>query len=343
VPRLTPSAAIVVLNWNGWRDTVECLESLFRSEYANFSVIVCDNGSTDGSLDRIRQWAEGEHATATISDRPHLFSQPFPDRSRILIVADAALAGALPPRSLVLIANSSNLGFAGGNNVGARFALERGAEFVWILNNDTVVEPNALRELVTCMQADPSIGICGTTILDYSTPDRIQTRGGFRYDPWCARCVPLICDTDDNRALTDRMDYVSGASMFVSRSFIESAGMMEESYFLYFEELDWAIRGRGLFRLGYCGEAKIYHKESKSIGCNGARQHSLTAEYFGSRNRLRITRRFWPWHIPTVLASLILSIFYRLLCRRWRHALYIFAGILGMPPQHLDALRRLHI
>jgi GT2 family glycosyltransferase len=337
---VVPRVAVVVLNWNGWRDTVECLESVLRTDYRNYFVVVCDNASTDGSPARIGQWAKGQIGLPP-GGRAHLFESPLP---RPIPLIEWTGERALPPpaSSLTLLRNEANLGFAGGNNAGIRFALQSGADYIWLLNNDTVVEADAIREMVNCMEAFPAVGICGATLLDYRLPDRIQTRGGYRYRRWCARCAPVGTGREDTGAAQPALDYVAGASMFVRRSFVEAVGLMEERYFLYFEELDWAMRGRKAFRLGYCRQARVYHKEGKSIGSGDSTGRSLAAEYFGSRNRVRVTLRFWPWYVPAVLLSLCASAVQRAFHRRWTHAGVVLAAACGVSPDRFPELRRLH-
>jgi GT2 family glycosyltransferase len=108
------------------------------------------------------------------------------------------------------------------------------------------------------------------------------------------------------------MNYVNGASMLASRAFLEQIGLMEESYFLYFEEMDWAMRTRGKFALGYARESVIYHKDGATIGSNlDRRKRSILAERYLSRNRILFTKRFFPWALPTVLISVCLAAIHR--------------------------------
>ena len=122
------------------------------------------------------------------------------------------------------------------------------------------------------------------------------------YNRWTGR-VPRIspCRVEDLDSRPARMDYINGASTLASRSFLEKIGLMEESYFLYFEEMDWAMRARGKFALGYARDSVIYHKEGATIGTNlDRRKRSLLSDQYLSRNRVLFTRRFVPWALPTV-------------------------------------------
>jgi len=207
--------------------------------------------------------------------------------------------------SLYLVQTGDNLGFAGGCNVGLRFALSRrDAEYVWILNNDTVVSAAALDELLESM-SDPQVGICGSTLVYYNQPDRVQALGGGTYNPWVgfAKSAGEFSRMPD--AILDgrkpHIDYVHGASMLVSRAFLESVGLMTEEFFLYFEELDWACRAKGRFRLGYAPQSIVYHKEGATIGTGGdASGRSKLSDYYMVRNRFRINRKYFPLALLTL-------------------------------------------
>ena len=172
--------AVVLVNWNGWKDTVECLESLFRLDDREVRVVVCDNASSDGSVERVKAWANGLavapcDAPATL--RPLILppvAKPIPfaelDRATAEVGGDPDCD---PP--LIIIRTGGNLGFAGGNNVGLRYLLARGGfDFAWLLNNDTVVDPASLGHLVAEFSSRPQLGICGSTLLCYDDPSRIS-------------------------------------------------------------------------------------------------------------------------------------------------------------------------
>ena len=154
---------VILLNWNGWKDTLECLESVFRLDGKDFRVIVCDNASTDGSLEKIKQWARGELAAECANPQlSGLTSPPVAKPIQYLEMtreqAEARTGGWEAP--LTLIQTGGNLGFAGGNNVGLRLALgDPDCQYFWLLNNDTVVKPTALSAMVRLMQQMPEIGL----------------------------------------------------------------------------------------------------------------------------------------------------------------------------------------
>ncbi len=307
---------IVLLNWNGWRDTIDCLESLFRLDDQNFRVLVCDNASADDSLEKIRSWSRGE---LNVECGNHGLSwMVSPPIRKPILLDEATLPEAYQLRfqsRLVLVQTGSNLGFAGGNNIGMRIALQDPAcNFVWLLNPDTIAAPGALTALHRKLEEDAAVGICGSLNRAYYAPSEIQAQGGKSYNFWTGRVRKQPKSTSDGTSVSARpLDYINGASMFVTRHFLETVGLMEESYFLYFEELDWAMRAKGGFQLAYASDSVIYHKEGTQLGSSPDRlKRSLLADRYISRNRVLFARRFVPWTLPTVMVSLALAAMERL-------------------------------
>lgn len=310
---------ILILNWNGWKDTIECLESVFRNQYEDYQVIVCDNNSQDGSLEYIKLWAKGyleplvaqNHPLRNLSFPP--VKKPIPyieyDRKQAEAGGNKGDSGT----RLILIQTGANLGFAGGNNVGLRYALARNDfDYVWLLNNDTVIKPDALTHMVRRMKEKPQAGMCGSTLLYYHEPEKVQALGGAVYNKWFA--IPRHIGTFrkasepiDREYVESKMKYVVGASMLVSKWFLKDIGLMCEDYFLYFEELDWAMRARGYYTFAYAPKSIIYHKEGASIGSGSKAEKSVTADYYGIKNRLVFTRKFFPSLLFTVYLGLLVT------------------------------------
>lgn len=325
---------IILLNWNNWPDTLECLESLFRLDYPRFSVVVCDNASTDGSVERIRAWAAGELDVLTESPSPPASGSRCPKPLALVefgpSVVGEGFPGTGPESRLVLLHTGGNLGFAGGNNVGLRLALNCPEnDYFWVLNNDTVVAPDALRALVDRMSLAPEAGLCGSTLLEYRRPDRINALGGALYSRWIGlawhlgrgRTWPAKVPP---KRIEARMDYVVGAAMFASRDFLQGVGLMEESYFLYYEELDWALRARNRFALAWAPASVVYHKVGGTIGTSShPARKSWTCDFYTLRNRIRFTRQHCPYALPSVYLGLAVALLVRLLCGKWRRAAMI--------------------
>lgn len=286
------SCAILLLNWNGWQDTIECLESVSQSTGVAFRTVVCDNGSHDNSLAKIAAWASAAAKPFALYDR-----------------AQAEAGGVADERApLVLIQTGANLGFAGGNNVGLRYCLAHGGfDYVWVLNNDTVVAPDALQQLVARMQQDAGFGMCGSKLVFYHQRDQVQAYGGSAFDARRGVVMPIGQFQPSNAAcnvpaVEAQMAYVVGASMLVSTPFLRSVGLMCEDYFLYFEEIDWAFRARGKYKLAYADASVVWHKEGGSIGSSSTKEASVTSTRYLYRNRVIFN---WRFNRPHFVRSLV--------------------------------------
>jgi GT2 family glycosyltransferase len=298
-----PVVVAIVLNWNGWIDTVECVESLLRSVRLPDYIVVCDNGSKDDSLERMREWADGLLVVETAlgngarswAYRPAPKPLPYTD----ITSPEALLAPHDAPHQRLIFADlRENVGYAAGNNAGMRFATDRlQADYVWLLNNDTVIDRHALERQLELAESDRSIGMVGSKLLMYRKPDTIQALGG-------GYLLPLIAhDTQIGRGrkvssvqnVPFDLDHIVGASLFVRAQAIRDAGFIDESYFLYREETDWCIemRRRG-WRLVCCPGATIWHKEASSLG-----MRSGLHDYYALRNMLYMIRKHHAATLPT--------------------------------------------
>jgi GT2 family glycosyltransferase len=285
---------IILLNWNGWKDTSQCLESVLRSDYPNFRVIVCDNRSTDGSMQKITDWAEGKLVVdEKINEELKFLISPPLEKPLAYVQytqAEAEEGGKNDDEKipLVLIQNDSNAGYSGGNNVGIRYALQKNADYIWLLNNDTVVTDSTLKELVYRMQSDENIGLVGAVIYHASEPSKIQAYGGGK--------IMKILGVDRFVYSPGVIDYVSGTSLFIKREVIEQVGLLDEKFFFYWEDADYSKRvlKKG-WKLGVASNAIVYHKFSASVGGQSLKSDlfkvaSLT-RYFKKHQKVR-------WVIP---------------------------------------------
>jgi GT2 family glycosyltransferase len=324
---LVSRVSIILVNWNNWRDTVECLESLLLLEYSDFRIVICDNGSSDDSLEQLIHWANC-----------HVIQYASFQR----VEAEAGCSLVADPL-LTIIKNEENLGFAGGNNVGLRYSITHAnAAYCWLLNNDTVVETEALTHLVARIQQDPQVGICGSTVRLYHDRQQIQALGGGHYCrwiglPWHYGRFTLWNNEINPKRAESWMNYVEGASMLVSRQFLDVVGFLCEDYFLYFEEADWAIRAKGRFCLGYAPLSVVYHKVGASIGTSSnPAKMSYISDYFNIRNRLLFTRRFYPAALPTVWLVIFGALLLRLIMLKWDRAQMILRILCGCSECSLD-------
>jgi GT2 family glycosyltransferase len=250
----SPLVYIIVLAWNGREDTAECLRSLRKVAYANVRILVVDNASCDGTADMVRTG--------------------FPEAE--------------------LIVNPENLRFAGGNNVGIRHALERGAAYVVLLNNDTVVDPAFLSSLVALSEADPGVGMAVPKIYFFSEPKRIWYAGG-KISWWKGQISHVgVHALDDGRydAVTET-DYATGCCVLVRRSLVEQVGMLDEAYFIYGEDADWSMRARRSgWKIVYAPQAMVWHKVSVSSGGH----LSWFKNWNKLRSNVRLMARYATWY-----------------------------------------------
>lgn len=305
----SPSAVCaVVVNWNGWRDTIVCLESLLALGGTPMRVVVCDNGSTNASVQELERWMrerlQGWLATAGEPGSTH----PNP-------------GGGV--QSVHLLRLSRNLGYAGGLNAGIAWARERWPALrgFWLLNNDVQAQAGALDALVAAHDSVPDAGICGSVLLEWDQPERIQAVAGV-YRRWLGVGEHATEVPARQAEVAFAVDYPVGASMYVDTAYLDQVGPMDETFFLYCEEMDWAERGR---RLGYralvAPGSRLRHKEGASTGSRGGvRNKSLLSERYGVTSRLRITCKLWPHLLPVVWCSLLLVIVDRLVHREWARA-----------------------
>lgn len=319
------SVGVVIVTYEAQDFIVECLASLLGSGYPALHVVLVDNASRDETVSTIQLWCEANvgQRQATSGGQE---SWQHSNRSGV---------------TFTLLRNAGNLGFAGGVNSGLSFLMDaETADVYWILNPDTVVDPNAPAALVAKARRSANWGIIGARILYHDRPDRVHTDGGL-YRRWMgfAKSVNLGRRVDDCHPPSDgELHFISGASMLVSKDFLAKAGLMDESWFLYFEEIDWAFR-RGGLTLSVASHAIVHHRAGASIGSgSGRRVDSAFSVYFMYRNRLRFARRWTPFLLPSVY----LWSWAMLVRRYWRYPDQAIAGVRGLhglPPSRSVAGR----
>jgi GT2 family glycosyltransferase len=266
-----PKVTIVILNWNGLGDTLECLGSLAGLCYQNFEIVVIDNGSDPREAEKIK-------------------------------VAFPAVA---------VLRHQNNLGYAAGNNRGIRHALERGTDYVWLLNNDTAVAPNCLAELVAAAECHQRAGLLSPVIYHYASPFDIQFSGIIldrRQEVW----ITLKSLRDAHVASQAGPVYLWGTALLVKRQVVDTIGLLDERYFAYHEDLDYCLRATAAgFQTRVVPEAVLRHKSARSLG-----EDSPVKEYLLVRNsyllwsthqtgwrRYTYPRRYLAWVLTRVVAA----------------------------------------
>lgn len=329
--------AVILVNWRSARDTIECLETLLRS-CIPVHAIVCDNASGDGSVEAITSWAAGAEALAPQNSAlSHLFEStlPRPVDFDHLHPGQSLPNGSRKP--LTILETGGNLGYAGGNNAGLRLALANPSiTHFWLLNNDTVVEPDTAERILACFDARPELGMLGTDLRLYHEPQRLQMQGVLSFDKWTGRALGigagrLASDPLPTDEVEAKADFICGASLTVSRAFLDQIGLLEQRYFLYYEEVDWAVRGRARFSLGYCPGALVYHKEGASAGSSsGSDRRSALSEYHHTRSRLIFSRLHYPALLPLYFGYGIALAGRRMLKGQWAKSSAILRASFGL-------------
>ncbi len=290
-----PKISIITLNYNGLKDTIECLESLKKINYPNYEVIVVDNGS-------------GGNDAQVLEDR-------FGDY-------------------IHLIKNDQNYGRCGGTNIAIRYALSNpNPDYLLLLENDAVVDPEFLTEMVKVAETDPAIGRVGAKIYYYDEPDRLQFVSG-KIDFWRGDVIGMRgIERVLGRKKIDRgqydsikeVDYVVGWCALIKRKVVESIGMLDEKYFFSWEDVDYSIRTKEAgYKTVYVPKAKVWHKWRTANRIDGFLQ------YHNPRNRFRFMKQYATrWQYLSFLIYFFVVHFwlataYYLIWRRYPRALLSF-------------------
>lgn len=242
-----PLVYLLILNYRGYEDTCECIQSVLAIEYMNYRLLVIDNNSEDGSYEKLKK--------------------KFTD--------------------IEIIQTEKNSGYAGGNNVGIEYALEQGAEYIAILNNDVCVEKHFLNIIIQEMEDNRNIAISGPAVCEWNS-DIVQSAGAM-VNLYNAEVELLYSGINYSGMQKEKIicDYVSGACLMVRASLINEIGKMPEMYFLFYEETDWCLQAA---KKGYevccIPSVRIWHKESASVS-----KVSNLKQYYMDRNRVIFERR----------------------------------------------------
>jgi GT2 family glycosyltransferase len=272
-----PLVITVILNTNRRDDTLECLASLQQSDYSNQRVIVLDNASSDDSVAAIGEYFPG----------------------------------------VEIIELKDNKGYAGNNNVGIKAAVAKSADWVFVLNEDTVLDPSCLSEMVRAGEQDPTIGIVGPLVYHHDEPDVIQTAGG-RFSPYLEATHLAQNEPDTGQYRKPRkVDWISGCAILVRREVIEDVGVLDERFFYYWEETEWCLRaGKSDWKIINVPTARLWHK-----GVQRDYKPSPSVTYYNTRNRFlmlakhRAPLKVWIFTWNEILRRLVSWS----IKPRWRH------------------------
>ena len=294
---------VVITVYNSADVLIECVESLLAATGTQMRLVLVDNDSPDDSIDRLKAWAAGasDHVPDPASPLGPRQSPPRPVALDDLSAAEATADTGTPLAPITILRAPCNLGYAGAVNLGLSVLAPRPEiTLMWVLNPDCVVPATTPAALLEAQAAAEPFSLMSSRIVYYGTPDRIHADGGR------VRALSGICESVNRDALAAEtplpdsasLDFVIGANMVVSRDFLARTGPMREDYFLYYEEVDWALR-RGDLPLALAQDATIYHHGGTAIGTGRPDERpSAFANYFNYRNRMRYMRRFHPARLP---------------------------------------------
>ena len=293
-----PRVAICIVNWNGWQDTLECLDAVRRMDYGNYVTVVVDNGSTDGSAEKIKAWAEQNFGPA----------QAVVDYTRAEAVkggesaAERSLECVPASARLVLIRNEENLGFTGGNNVAIHYALHRGApaDYVFLLNNDALPKADCVRLLVVADQ-QANAGIAGAVVLTGDGREVEFAKSGPPLALFFAPIINAYVPLPQDGQATWESGYVNGAAMLIRKDALAAVERLGHDYlddrlFLYWDELAFCNNARKSgFKCVVARDATVRHKGGKSSGGFS----NPIYYYYSGRNRILLVSEFLPlrWRI----------------------------------------------
>ncbi len=262
-----PLVAIVIVNYNTWTDTLQCITTLEAMDYPNFRVIVVDNGSRNDSFAKLKE--------------------------------------ACPKHTV--IRTGSNLGFAGGSNVGIRLALESAADLIWLLNNDTLVHPQALSALVELARRNSASDFIGSWITYANDPERVWYGGG-EFSRWTGKSAHAHfgkelkeCGAPGGQQVTA---WITACSLIVRARYVRRYGLMDDSYFLYREDLEWQLRANPLQPTAVISTAPLVkHKVGRTTGTS----ESYLGTMFMSRNFLKLASNYAGMTLPLWLVQWFVS------------------------------------
>jgi len=246
-----PKVFIIILNYNGLEVLKKCLTSVFKIDYPNFEIILIDNNSSDGSL---------EMAKANFS-------------------------------KAIFIKNEENLGFAAGNNVGIKFALERAADFILLLNSDAEVDKNFLTQLINNMAENEKIGIASPVIFDGETKE-VWFSGGY-IDWWRMKTIHRRDIQTKNYFNTD---FITGCAMLIRAAVFQKIGLLDENYFLYYEDADFSLKSsRAGFQNMVVSSSWVYHFEKSRKNLENKTYWLVVSGLIFFRKNANFLFKIWGW------------------------------------------------
>lgn len=289
-----PLVYIILVNYNGYKDTTECVNSLKKINYSNYKIIIVDNASFDNSVEILKK---------KLSD-------------------------------CKIIESKKNLGFAGGNNLGIKYALGNKADYILLLNNDTLVESNFLNNMINSFNVDNRIGLVGCKIMYYTQKNIIWYGGG--YIDWF-RFIGAhygMKQIDKGQCNVEKeIDFMTGCCMLIKREVFEKIRLLTEDYFMYFEDVDFCVKVKDAgYKIWYNPKAIIYHK----VGLSSGGEESAFSIKWCTRNRLVFMNKY---KVKVTRFSFILSKVFFYTTRLIRYFQYVLANEYDKSKAIIDGIK----
>lgn len=333
-----PKIYISLVNYNSWKETIECIKSLLSNNYSSFEIIIVDNKSINESVAQIDNWLSKNKIECSILDNSS-------KRNSLDFIKSCTVKHTLLEDvtiNIVLIASGINTGFAGGNNIALEYIhTKKDVDFVWLLNNDTVVDSDSLFYQVKFYRenADQRIGILGSKIRYYHAPDTIQCIGGSSYNRWIGYSKQIgnnQIDTGQYDRKIEKLDLIIGASMLMKWDFVKRMSYLDERFFLYFEEQDLAkIALDNGYSIAYSAKSVIYHKEGKTIGASNLQGKTLFSDFYYTRSKILFTYKYYSFlNRFTIRASVLFTIAKRIISGKVSH-IPLLVRLMMMPVEQL--------
>ncbi len=318
---------VIIVNYKGWKDTIECLESILKSDYTSITIFVVDNSEDSVSIEKLEDWALGRLYVE--NSRYNNIIKPFSKKplGYKIITEDEFIRFNYDEEKILFIKSDNNKGFAAANNIVLKRMLNSSHDsFIFLLNNDTVIQKSTIRNFVYGYEKVPNIGIAGGVLLEYSDGNVIQSVGGkYNY------LFGLTKQVFENKEINDlpldhhlEIDYPVGAAMFLSTTILKETGLMNEEYFLYFEELDWVSRNAKKYTTTYLDNCYVYHKGGASIE---SQSKSFLSDKYSLINRIKFAKRYNRRNLIFVYIGVYLSILRRLLNLKFKRSYFLLKEV----------------
>ncbi|RZS99283.1 glycosyltransferase family 2 protein [Aquimarina brevivitae] len=302
---------IVVVNHNGYEDTVECLESLLNATDQDYQLLLVDNSEGNDDFDRLLRWASKDQRTSIETNYPDRVLPVHAEPIDFSAITEEELAITRYNNQFIFIKAKENKGFAAANNIALRYLITYGSndDLIWLVNNDTVIAPQVImriKEELIANKRSLSTTLFGTPLLEYYQPETIQAIAG-KFNKWTGltshvgQGLPVSYLDNKEVFRQQNYDYPIGASLICSTAFLKNVGPMNESYFLFFEELDWVARAK---RVG--GGTKIlpipgvFHKHGMATLTGTKKKKSVFIDLLSLTNRIKYTKTYHPGRLWAV-------------------------------------------